>query len=154
MSKLKVEITDNTEIVIYGLSKFSNDKTISKDIMELSEKYKNIIGKDLITPYFVLSKNYDENTKDFELFIGSIFDNKKLEQIKIPKGKYAKITIKPKMKFMWGLSIGGAKRYFYTEWIKNSEYKPLNMEYEYHTEKSIGKNPTIDLIFFISETNL
>jgi hypothetical protein len=72
-----------------------------------------------------LSKNYNEKTKDFELFIGSIHENTIFEQYIIPKGKYAKTIIKPKFGFMWGFSIGEAKRYFYTKWLKNNEYKPL-----------------------------
>ena len=55
------------------------------------------------------------------------------------------------MGFMWGLSIGEAKRAFYTEWLPNSDYTALNMEYEYHTEISAGKNPQIDILFSIEK---
>lgn len=79
------------------------------------------------------------------------FDNKQLEQFIIPKGKYTKITIKPKLGFLWGLSVGEVKRYFYTNWIKSSKYKPLNMKYEYHTEKSIDEKRTVDIVFSISD---
>jgi len=85
------------------------------------------------------------------MLIGGTLESKLLELYIISKGKYAKITIKPKFGFLWGLSIGEAKRYFYTDWIKSSNYMPLNMEYEYHTEKNIGKNPTVDIIFSISD---
>jgi len=151
MVKLNVEIIEASEFKIYGFSEKSNDKTISKDINKLSVKYYNIIGKKPVIPYFVLSKNYNEKTKDFELFIGSIKENEVFEQYIIPKGKYAKITLKPKFGFIWGLSIGNAKKYFYKNWLKNKNFMPLNMEYEHHTEKSIGKNPTIDIIFSIKD---
>ena len=151
MSKLNVEILEIDKTTIYGLSKMSNDKTISKDITKLSKQYKDIIKNETVLPYFILSKNYNEQTKDFEILIGGTLEIKQLEQYIISKGKYAKITIKPKFGFLWGLSVGEAKRYFYTNWIKNSNYKPSNMEYEYHTEKSIGKKPTIDIIFSISD---
>ncbi len=55
-----------------------------------------------------------------KLFIGSMDTNEKLKQIKIQKGEYARITIKPKLGFIWGLSIGEAKCYFYTKWIKKA----------------------------------
>jgi len=58
MSKLNVEILEIDETTIYGLSKMSNDKTISKDITELSKQYKEIVKKETVLPYFVLSKNY------------------------------------------------------------------------------------------------
>ena len=143
MPKLDIEIVDISETKIYGFSKKSKDKTISKDINELSAKYYDIIKERPVLPFYVLSKNYNEKTKDFEMFIGSKYENAIFEQYIIPKGKYAKIKIKPKLGFLWGLSIGEAKRYFYTKWSKNNKFKPLNMEYEYHTEKSIGKKPTI-----------
>ena len=153
MVKLNVEIIEVSELKIYGFSDKSNDRTISKDINKLSAKYNNIIGEKSVIPYFVLSKNYNEKTKDFELFIGSIQENAIFEQYIIPKGKFAKITVKPKLGFIWGLSIGSAKKYFYKNWLKNNNFKPLNMEYEHHTEKSIGKNPTIDIIFSIKDIN-
>ena len=55
------------------------------------------------------------------------------------------------MGFMWGLSIGEAKRYFYKEWLPKSGFLPLNMEYEYHSEASKGKNPQIDILFAIEK---
>lgn len=72
-----------------------------------------------------------------------------LETFVIPGGVYGKVTVKPKMGFMWGLSIGEAKRSFYTGWLSQSDYLPLNMEYEYHTETSMGKNPQIDILFAV-----
>ena len=149
--KFDVEISEISEVKIYGFSKKSNDKTIAKDIHELSVKFYGIMNKKPVIPYFILSKNYDIKTKDFEMFIGSIYENTLFTQYIIPEGKYAKITVRPKLGFMWGLSIGEAKRYFYTIWLKNSKYEPLNMEYEYHTEKSIGKKPAIDILFSISD---
>lgn len=152
MKTLNVIIEDKiAEIKLYGHWIKSNDKTISKDIPLLSKKYYKSIqkAKCKVLPFFVLSRNYNENTKDFELFIGSILEDKKLEEFILPKGTYAKITIKPKLGFIWGTAIGEAKNYFYTKWLPSNNYKAVNMEYEYHTEKSIGKSPTIDIIFAI-----
>ena len=131
--------------------KKSNDKTVSKDIKELSIKYYDIIKEKPVIPYYILCKNYNEKTKDFDMFIGSKYENVIFEQHIIPKGKYAKVKIKPKFGFLWGISIGGAKRYFYVKWLKNNKFKPLNMEYEYHTEKSISKDPSIEILFSISD---
>lgn len=32
-----------------------------------------------------------------------------------------------------------------------SPYREWNMKYEYHTEKSIGKHPVVDLIFALEK---
>lgn len=153
MRSLNVEIMDLEEKSVYGLWKQSNDKTISNDIDALSEEYYNTIcsSKGTILPYIVLSRNYDETSKDFEMFIGSTIENNGLKSLILPAGKYAKITIKPKFGFFWGASIGEAKRYFYTKWILTSQYQGINMEYEFHTEKSKDKHPTVDIIFAIKE---
>ena len=62
-----------------------------------------------------------------------------------------KVTIKPKLGFLWGLSIGEAKKAFYTKWLPASDYLAHNMEYEYHTENSKGKNPQIDIHFAVQK---
>ncbi|MBA4510063.1 GyrI-like domain-containing protein [Clostridium sporogenes] len=155
MASLNVEIVELKEKVVYGLWKQSNDKTISNDIDTLSEEYYNTIcsTKGMVLPYIVLSRNYDETSKDFEMFIGSTIENNGLKSFTLPAGKYAKVTIKPKLGLFWGASIGEAKRYFYIKWLPTSQYQGMNMEYEFHTEKSKDKHPTIDIIFAIKEKN-
>ena len=54
-----------------------------------------------------------------------------------------------KFDFFCGASIGEAKRYFYTKWLSESPFEALNMEYEYHTEESVRKHPTITIVFAI-----
>lgn len=151
MSKLKVDIEYIEQQTIYGLWKKSNDRTISKDINTLSKQYHAAVtmpeGK--VLPYFVLSRNYNEQSHDFELFIGSTIDKVGLESCVLSAGDYAKITVKPKFGFLWGASIGEAKQYFYTKWLPKSSFEALNLEYEYHTERSKKKHPTIDIIFAI-----
>jgi len=152
MGKLDFTIIENSEDeLIYGLRQKSNDKTQSKDIPTLSNKYYEVVhkGSGEVIPFFVVSKDYNESTKNFELFIGGLLEDKNLETFTIPKGLFVKVSIRPKMGFLWGLSIGEAKRAFYTEWLPKSDYSALNMEYEYHTEISNGKNPRIDILFAV-----
>jgi len=139
------------DIPVYGLSRKSNDKTQAKDIPALAKKYYEAVGKNSgeAIPFFVISKDYDETTRDFQLFIGGLIEYKTLETFVVPRGTYGKVTIKPKLGFLWGLSIGEAKRAFYTQWLPKSKYTTLNMEYEYHTEISKGKHPQIELLFAV-----
>ena len=148
-----VVIENNIDTPVYGLCQKSNDRTQAKDIPAISKKYYEAVGKRSgeVIPFFVIAKDYNESTKDFQLFIGGAIERNNLETFIIPKGIYGKVTIKPKMGFMWGLSIGEAKRAFYTEWLPNSDYTALNIEYEYHTEISTGKNPQIDILFSIEK---
>jgi len=151
MANLEVRIEPLEKRTVYGLWKKSNDRTIRKDIVSLSRMYHEIVAvpKDRVLPYFVLSQNYNVENRDFELFVGSNIANDNLECYTIPSGNYAIITVRPKMGFLWGLSIGEAKRYFYTKWLLENPYEALNMEYEYHTEKAIGKSPSVDIVFAI-----
>ncbi|MDR2899328.1 MAG: GyrI-like domain-containing protein [Clostridiales bacterium] len=150
MGNLNFELAEQKEDKsVWALGMKSNDKTQSGDIPDLSKKYYNITGKrdGEVLPFFLISQDYDENTRDFKLFIGALIENDRLEQFTIPKGTYVKVTVKPKMGFMWGLAIGEAKREFYTQWLPKSEFEALNMEYEYHTEVSKSKRPQIDIFF-------
>jgi len=156
MSKLAFSvINNNADIPIWGLCQKSNDKTQAKDIPAISKKYYEAVSKESgeVIPFFVISKDYNESTKDFQLFVGGVVEKDNLETFVIPKGIYGKVTIKPKMGFMWGLSIGEAKRVFYMAWLPTSDCIALNMEYEYHTENSTGKNPQIDILFSIEKRN-
>lgn len=155
MSNLVIDIIELDETTIYGLWRKSNDRMLSSDIKSISEKYYSIVSltKGSVLPYFILSRNYDEESKDFDMLIGGIIENKDLDKFHLPEGRYAKITVKPKLGFLWGAAIGDAKKYFYTKWLPSSQYQGLNMEYEYHTEKSKGKHPSIDIIFAIKKLN-
>jgi len=152
---MSIEVTTITmpQRMIYGMRGNSSDKAISKDIPSLSKKYYDAIGKPSgsVLPFFVLSHNYSETTKQFDLFIGGQTEHGQLEEYELPEGIYGKITVKPKFGFVWNLAIGEAKRYFYIKWLPASGYSALNMEYELHSEKSIAKKPEIDLLFAISK---
>ena len=156
MSRLEVNIEYIEQQTIYGLWRKSNDRTISKDIKALSKQYHAMVSmpEGKVLPYFVLSRNYNEKSRDFELFIGSMIDESGLENYVLPASEYAKITVKPKLGFLWGASIGEAKQYFYTKWLPKSPFEALNLEYEYHTERSKEKQPTIDIIFAIQRKTL
>lgn len=151
MKTLDINVVHLDELKIFGLWRKSNDKTISNDIKNLSEKYHSVVSlpEGKVLPYIVLARNYDEKSKSFEMFIGSTTDKNGLERLILSAGEFARITVKPKFGFLWGVSIGEAKRYFYTKWLPESPFKALNLEYEYHTENSIGKHPTIDIFFAI-----
>ena len=156
MGKLIFSVVESKEDkTVSGLRQKSNDKTQAKDIPALSKKYYEAVGKKSgeVIPFFVITKDYDESTKDFQLFIGGSIEYVNLETFTIPKGHYGKVTIKPKMGFLWGLSIGEAKRSFYTMWLPQSEYSPLNLEYEYHTDVSKRKSQQIDILFAIKKRN-
>ncbi|MDR2888296.1 MAG: GyrI-like domain-containing protein [Lachnospiraceae bacterium] len=152
MGRLEFSVVEYPDVqAVWGLWEQSNDKTQARDIPALSKRYYGAVRKKdgEVFPFFVMSSDYDVKTKSFRLFIGGLMDDPGLEAFTIPQGIYGKVTIKPKMGFMWGLSIGEAKRAFYTEWLPKSDYVSLNMEYEYHTETSKGKNPQIDIFFAI-----
>lgn len=151
MVNLKVSLQTQEQNTIYGLWKNSNDKTISADISALSEQYYSMVSLPAgsVLPFYILSQNYMEESRNFELFIGGTIEKDGLTSFLLPAGAYAKITIKPRLGFMWGPAIGRAKRYFYRKWLPKSSYQALNMEYELHTEKSLHIHPSIDLLFAV-----
>ena len=62
MSSLEVNIEYIEQQTIYGIWHKSNDKTISKDIKALSKQYHAVVSmpEGKVLPYFVLSRNYNE----------------------------------------------------------------------------------------------
>lgn len=114
MSKLEVNIEYIEQQTIYGLWQKSNDKTISRDINVLSKQYHSVVSmpEGKVLPYFVLSRNYNEQSRDFELFIGSVVDKDGLESYTLLASEYAKITVKPKLGFLWGCFYWRSKTIF------------------------------------------
>ena len=151
MESPHVSLAALEERTIYGLLRVSCDRTISKDIPKLSKEYKAVLGQKGALPFFVLSRNYREKDGVFELLIGGLVEKPGLTALILPAGEYAKITVQPKLGFLWGAAIGEAKRFFYTQWLPASPYRPLNLEYECHTEKSVGRHPSIDLYFAVTK---
>ena len=96
MSKMDFAIIENKEdIPIFGLCQKSSDKTQAKDISAISKKYYEAVSKESgeVIPFFVASKDYNESTKDFQLFVGGVIEKDNLETFVIPKGIYGKVTI-------------------------------------------------------------
>lgn len=153
MKKFEVKLEQRAETRLYGLWDKTSDKTLAKDIPVLSSKYHQLTGmqSDTVLPFFVLSRNYDKHTGSSELLIGSLLKNENLSELVLPCDCYAVITVKPKFGMLWGLAVGEAKRYFYTKWLPQSDYDAQNLEYEYHTDKTVGKNPTVDIVLAITK---
>lgn len=138
---------------IYGLRMLSSDRTQAADIQTLSALYQNITGKPPkeALPYFIITQNYNEQTRQFDLFVGSLLDHKELESLLLPSGIYAKSEIKSTFSFLLGQKIGKAKRDFYRHFIPQSSYSPLDITYEYHTEKSLAQNGTIEIFYAVQK---
>lgn len=151
MKQFKVSLGQYEPTALYGVWMVSDDRSISRDIARLSKRYYAVSGKraGFVLPFYVLSKDYDQSTGRFRLFIGSDAPAAGLDEFIIPKGRRAKISVRPKLGFLWGLSIGEAKRFFYTKWLPACGLSALNMEYELHTEKSLGAGATVELLFVV-----
>lgn len=146
---MNVELLVNKETTIYGLYASSSIGTQASDIGKLCKEYYQLTGKkgkDSL-PFYVLSEDYNEQTKGFTLFVGSRTAYPGLTAKILPEGIYGRTAIKPMLGFLWGTAIGAAKRKFYTKWIASSDFVPANMEFEMHTKKSMEKHPQIDLLF-------
>lgn len=146
-----------------GVSLRTGMKSIYKDAPILGKKYKDI--KDIIPnkknpwAFVVVSKNFSNDNQKWDYLMGDVvtnFDNKpnSLEGFEIPENTYAIFTIQPKFSFLWGIMIGKTKKYIFDEWLPNSKYEvdsTILSDFEYHNERSVGKNPSIDLYIPIKE---
>lgn len=59
--------------------------------------------------------------------------------------------MRPKLGILGGPAVGEAKRWFYTRWLPQSPYEAVNLEYELHTDKTVGKHPSVGLLFALRE---
>ncbi len=139
------------EKLLHGLWSATDDHRMAKDIPALSARYLAALGKPgpEVLPFYVLCRGYDAQSGASELFIGGEEPRDGLEAFALPAGEYARVTVRPKLGFLWGPAIGECKRAFYTSWLPRSDREALNLEYELHTEASLGKKPSVDLLFAV-----
>ncbi|MGM9676946.1 MAG: GyrI-like domain-containing protein [Butyricicoccus sp.] len=151
----EVKLLEQDRQTLYGIAGMSSDTAQRRDIPAFSAKlYQSLdCKKGTYLPFYVVSHGYDEKNGTFMLFVGGKIQRPKLEQLVLPAGTYASITVHPKLGFLWGLAIGAAKYWFYTVWLPSQPYEPVNLEYELHTESSSGTHAAIDLLFAIRETS-
>lgn len=148
---IELEIVTQEPQTLFGLWAGANDKTMAKDIPALAKEYHAALGKASgdVLPFYVLSKDYDPATGSCHLFIGGQVQGDALESFTLPGGLYATLVVRPRLGLLWGPAIGQAKQAFYGRWLPQSGYTARNLEYELHTEQSIGKKPSITLHFAI-----
>lgn len=149
----QLQIVQRPERQLYGVWGPSNEKTQARDIPDVSKRYYQTVDKRSgeVLPFYVVSRGFDEKTKTFLLFIGGEASGAGLDTLTLPAGIYAQMTVRPKLGFLWGAAIGETKRYFYTKWLPTSPYRAMNMEFELHTEKSLGWNGSVELLFSIEK---
>jgi predicted transcriptional regulator YdeE len=164
MEKEPKIVTLENPINFVGLSIKTDMKNIYKDAAKLGKAYTNFKKMHSIPnikepwAFVAYSKDFNEETKSWEYIMGDVVTNpgsipEGLKGYEIPSGKYAVFSIKAKFKFLWGMEIGRMKRYIFTKWLPTSSYKATGSDFEYHDERSTGKNPGIDLYLAIEEKN-
>jgi AraC family transcriptional regulator len=156
----------NEPIKLIGIEINTNDKDIYKDVGRVVTKF-NEIKKNNQLPYLKqpwasinISKDYNVETKTFKYIVGDVVTNIDvipygLYYYEVPAITYAIFPIRPKSKIAWGITMGRMKRYIYTEWLPKSGYKTSEImgDFELHDDRSLGKNPEINLYVALKESN-
>ncbi|MDD1750517.1 MAG: effector binding domain-containing protein, partial [Methanothrix sp.] len=150
---------------IFGISMRTSLKTIYRDAGTLGKKYRQIKEQNLIQnkrdpwAFVAVSKNFRNDNTTWEYLMGDVvtaFDSvpEDLIAFEIPARTYAVFTVRPRFRFLWGAAIGLTKKHIFTEWLPKSNFEPDNRvvgDFEYHDERSVSKNPSIDLYVPVKE---
>jgi predicted transcriptional regulator YdeE len=147
-----------------GLSIETDLKNVYKDSANLGKEYSKFKAMNQIPnlkepwAFVAYSRNFDEETRSWEYIMGDVVINldsipEGLTGYEIPPTTYAIFPIHAKFKFLWGVEIARMKRYIFNKWLPNSKNKSTGCDFEYHDERSTGKNPSIDLFVEIVEGN-
>ncbi len=159
-----VLVTLPESIRVIGVSARTNEKTIFEDARELGKRYERIKKSGMIPnkrnpwAFAALSRDY-HNDASWEYLMGDVVTTLEtipagLQGCEIPAGLYARFTIQPRFAFLWGPALGLTKKFIFTEWLPNSGYEldgSVVGDFEYHDERSLGKNSEIGLYVSIRE---
>jgi predicted transcriptional regulator YdeE len=162
MQKEPKIVTLQNPIRFVGLSIKTDVKSIYKDADKLGKEYAHYKKMHKIPnlkepwAFVAYSKDFNEEIKTWEYIMGDVVTNldsipEGLDGHEIPPGIYAIFPVKAKFKFLWGLEIGRMKRHIFANWLPHSIYRSNGCDFEYHDERSIAKNPSIDLYVAIEE---
>lgn len=153
MRDFQVTLLPNAPLELYGVQATVCHRTLAREISTLSAQYTALSKREprRALPFYVVSCNDSADAESFELFLGSTTPHAGLERFAPAAFPCASLTVRPKLGFLWGAAIGEAKRWFYTRWLPASEYLPLQLEYELHTEKTLGKSPSLELRFALQK---
>lgn len=151
MSDLNPVIVTLPARTVYGLSMPSADASLPRDIPKLTKSVRAVLPEGTPqVPLYVIYTGYDPAARTLTLAIGAETDAPGLVPITLPQGQYARVTVRPLLGVLWGPAIGKAKGDFYGKWLPTSAFAARNMEYEHHTQASLGKRASIDLYFAIA----
>lgn len=150
-------VTLDAPIKMAGVSIRTGMKKIYKDSVTIGKVYRRIKGtitnKREPWAFTAISKNISPDNSEWDYLMGDVvtsFDTQpeNLETFEIPVKTYAVFKVAPKFGFLWGPAIGKTKKFIFNDWLPNSGYEADTGEvgdFEYHDERSVGRNPSIDL---------
>lgn len=153
-----VLVTLPEPIRVIGVSERTNENTIFKDARELGKRY-DLIKKSGVIPhkrdpwaFAALSRDYRDDGS-WEYLMGDVVTSLDtiptgLSECEIPAGLYARFAIQPRFAFLWGPALGLTKKFIFSEWLPTSGYEldgSVVGDFEYHDQRSLGKNAEIEL---------
>jgi predicted transcriptional regulator YdeE len=146
-------------IRMLGMQVETGMKSVFRDVSKLGKRWQAFKKMGVIPnkkepwAFVAISKDHDPQSGKWNYLMGDVVTcidaiPAGLVPYAIPPGTYAVFTLRPPHRFAWGMTIGMAKRYIYTEWLPRSGYKPGSAvsDFELHDERStLKRGPSIDL---------
>ena len=146
-------------ILMLGMQVETGMKSVFRDVARLGKRWQAFKKTGVIPnkkepwAFVAVSKDHDQAQGRWNYLMGDVVTcldavPGSLVSYAIPAGTYAVFTLRPPNRFAWGMTIGMAKRYIYTEWLPKSGFKPgsLVSDFELHDERStLKRGPSIDL---------
>ena len=155
--KYEIEVIEIKEDMFSaGFMITSDEKSIMNDGADIQKKFyeKKAHIQNGCDPWGITVITYPKDKSGkFKYFIGnrveSLKENDDFNNATIPKGLYARITVKYKNSVMWNVDVANARRFFFDKWLPKSEYKASNelIDMEYYDRRCKNYSPTIDLYF-------
>jgi predicted transcriptional regulator YdeE len=146
-------------ILMIGMQTETGMKSVFRDVAGLGRRWRafkktgGVPNRKEPWAFVAVSKDHDERAGTWRYLMGDVVTRidavpPGLTACAIPAGIYAVFTLRPPNRFAWGITIGAAKRYIYTDWFPRSGFQAGTevTDFELHDERStVRRGPTIDL---------
>lgn len=153
MISREIVLSEQPAANLYGLTMLSDDRTQAKDVRDMYQCYKTAVHAEegAVVPLYIGTKDYNTRSRDFTLFIAGNIQAPGLRPIMLPGGLYAHFPVRARFGYFWGAALRKARCHFYGFWLSHSDYEPRNIDYEFHTQKTMLDSPEVELYFAIKK---
>lgn len=148
---LEVKIIKNKEMTLFGISSYSSEEFLWRDMERLKKNYNEIAisGSKIRKTNITIIKSLGAGR--YHLTAAGFVRNEKFCEYKTPASDYAMMTVRGYIKQRIRKNLVHIREYFFNTWLRENEYEYKGLGYMIWTEEKEGifRRNVVDVLFAV-----